>query len=265
MTHDRPSRPPLDPDRLARLLAGSGLRAQVSAADPSTNATAAALAVAGEPEGLVVVTEHQTAGRGRLDRTWQTPDRAALTFSLLLRPAAPAQRWPWLPLLAGYAVARGLRAAGVPADLKWPNDVLVDELKVAGILLERVDTGHGPAAVVGIGLNVSQLAEELPVDTATSILRATGTEPDRTALLADLLARLWEGYGAWSVGDEDLAAAYASACVTVGRRVRVELPRGEPLLGEATGVDEHGRLLVRGPGGPVAVSAADVVHVRGAG
>ena len=154
-------RPPLDLARLGAL----GRRVQLEVLDTtaSTNAVASARARDGAPHGLVVVAEHQTAGRGRLDRAWETPARSSLTFSVVLRPQVPAPEWPWLPLLAGHALVTALREIEVPAGLKWPNDVLIGERKVAGILLERVETGDGPAAVLGIGLNVSTTAEELPV------------------------------------------------------------------------------------------------------
>jgi BirA family biotin operon repressor/biotin-[acetyl-CoA-carboxylase] ligase len=272
---DHPSaRPPLDRDRLAD--AGPGLAVEVVDVAASTNAVVAARARDGAAEGLVVVAEHQTAGRGRLDRTWESPPRAALTFSLLLRPTVGPQLWPWLPLLAGYAVGSALREAGFDAGVKWPNDVLIGDLKVAGILVERVETPTGPAAVLGVGLNVSTTAEELPVPTATSLALAAGEAPDRTAVLRALLVRLREEYDAWQATPGDLRASYTRACVTVGRHVRVDLPGGDTLTGRATGLDAGGRLTVRpdavtgsgtgsgaGSGaGEVAVGAGDVVHVR---
>ena len=231
---------------------------------PSTNALVAERARAGAPAWLVVATEHQTAGRGRLERTWETPDRVALTFSTLLRPDAPASEWPWLPLLTGLAVVGALRDHDVPAGLKWPNDVMLrgrggQDAKTAGILVERVDTPAGPAAVLGIGLNVHQSAEELPVATATSVWLATGRDLDRTPLLESLLAHLREGYAAWSAGGgAALRPAYVEACVTLGHEVRVALPGGGELTGRATDVDVGGRLVVGG----TPVAAGDVVHVR---
>ncbi len=258
-------RPSLDAARLSGL--APDLVVEVLDTATSTNAVAADRARAGAPEGHVVVAEHQTAGRGRLDRTWVAPPRAALTFSMVLRPGVPAAAWPWLPLLTGHTVAKVLRAAGHPAaGVKWPNDVLVGERKVAGILLERVETPDGPAAVVGVGLNVSQQADEIPVDTGTSLALESGEEPDRTLLLVELLTGLREAYDAWQAGGAGAAArlrsSYAAACVTVGRDVRVQLPSGETLEGRATGVDESGRLVVAGPEGDTAVGAGDVVHVR---
>ncbi|MGH3347258.1 MAG: biotin--[acetyl-CoA-carboxylase] ligase [Nocardioides sp.] len=246
-------RPPLDSARLADL----GI--EVLPATGSTNAVVADRAREGAPAWTVVVTEHQTAGRGRLDRTWETPDRAALTFSTLLRPEPPGGEWPWLPLLAGIAVAGALTEAGVPATLKWPNDVLIGGRKTAGILAERLDTPAGSAAVLGIGVNVHQREEELPVPAATSVELATGSAPDRTDLLLEILARLRHQYDAWSAGGgAAVRAAYLDACGTVGQEVRVALPGGAELVGPASDVDAAGRLVVAGR----AVAAGDVVHVR---
>jgi len=243
-----------------------GLQVEVLDETTSTNAVGGDRARAGAPEGTVVVAERQTAGRGRLDRTWETPPGSGLLFSLVLRPTVPPAEWPWLPLLTGHTVARALRGAGYAAGVKWPNDVLIGDRKIAGILVERVETPSGPAAVVGIGLNVSLTAEELPVPTGTSLAIESGVEPDRTEVLVLLLEALLEAYDAWQVGGPDardqLATSYAAACVTVGREVRVELPGGGQLLGRATGVDRQGRLVVTGPDGQTAVGAGDVVHVR---
>ena len=260
-------RPPLDAAAVASALAGTRWRSEVLPASPSTNAVVAARLRAGEPEGLVVVADHQTAGRGRLDRSWVTPAGAALTFSALLTPDdAPVARWPWLPLLTGLAVAEGVRrTVALDVVLKWPNDVLAGDRKVAGILVERVEGPHGAGAVVGVGLNVAQTADELPVTTATSLETAAGTTVDRVALLASVLGGLAKRYDAWreARGDAtDVHAAYTELCDTVGRTVRVQLPGGEHLTGEAVGVDGDGRLLVRTGDRVTALGAGDVVHVR---
>lgn len=263
---DAPVAEPLDQEALAPL------GVVVLASTGSTNEVVADRARGGAPEGLVVVTEHQTAGRGRLDRTWETPAGTALTFSVLLRPEVPPAQWPWLPLLTGYAVAKTLAAAGFGAQLKWPNDVMLGDRKVAGILVERVEGEGGPAAVVGIGLNVLLTEEQLPVPTATSLLLESAglghPVPDRTALLAALVETLSESYAAWQAGIADgssprLRESYARVCSTLGRDVEVALPDGSTLTGRATGIDEHGRLVVAPAAGPeVAVGAGDVVHVR---
>jgi BirA family biotin operon repressor/biotin-[acetyl-CoA-carboxylase] ligase len=273
----RPSdRPALDAAHLADLGADGapGLRVEVVEEAGSTNAVVAERARAGEPDGLVVVAEHQTAGRGRLDRTWEAPTRSSLTFSVLLRPSVPGSRWPWLPLLTGHAVASALRADGFDAAVKWPNDVLLgtgpDERKVAGILVERIETEAGPAAVVGVGLNVAMTADELPVPEATSLaLARPDAVPDRTGLLVSLLLALWETYEAWQTGGDEagehLAAAYAAGCATIGRDVRVALPAGQTLTGRAVAIDATGRLVVASPSGErTPVGAGDVVHVRDA-
>jgi BirA family biotin operon repressor/biotin-[acetyl-CoA-carboxylase] ligase len=277
---DAAARPPLDSARLAAVDPDlpSGVAVEIVEETGSTNALAGERARGGAGEGLVVVAEHQTQGRGRLGRDWETPARSGLTFSLLLRPTAPSRSWPWLPLLAGYAVAEALRASGFESAVKWPNDVLLGGRKVAGILVERIETETGPAAVVGVGINVGMTAEELPVPEATSLLVASdpGQVPDRTELLLAVLASLWESYTAWQEGGDlagsRLAASYVAACATVGSRVRVQLPSGDELVGEATGVDASGRLLVEhslagqveGELGRTAVNAGDVVHVRAA-
>ena len=251
MTSDAARRPPLD------------FVVEVVAEAPSTNALVAERARAGAPEGLVVVADHQTAGRGRLDRTWETPAGTALTFSILLRPTVPAAEWPWLPLLTGHATAKALEAMGYAAAVKWPNDVLIGERKVAGILVERLETPDGPAAVVGVGLNTGMTTEELPVPTATSLLLESGDAepPDRSDVLVKVLAPIREAYDAWQQGD-DLAESYASACVTVGQAVRVDLPDGSVLEGQAITVDGSGRLVVETAEGRQEVGAGDVVHVR---
>lgn len=268
MTPTPAVRPPLDRERLAALHLDTlpGLSVEVVEEATSTNAVVAQRARGGAPEGLVVAAEHQTAARGRLGRPWDNPPRSALTFSVLLRPQVRAERWPWIPLLVGYAAHRALRSLGHGTGLKWPNDLLIGDRKVAGILLERVESPAGPAAVVGIGLNTSLTPEELPVPTATSLAIEAGADPDRTEVLAAVLASLAEEYDAWQAGGEPamrgLADRYADACVTLGRDVRVELPGRGPLTGRAVAVDDEGRLVVEGPEGVTAVGAGDVVHVR---
>ena len=250
--YDDLDRPPLRARPLARSLAPDGWRLEVLDTTGSTNAVAAERARGGEPGGLVVVAESQTAGRGRLDRTWVSPPRAGLTLSVLVRPDLPATRWPWLPLLTGLAVATALREqAEVQADLKWPNDVLLGGRKVCGVLAEVAGPG---AAVLGIGLNVTTRADELPHDGATSLQLAGAATTDRGTLLRAVLRSL-------TVVLDDVEAAvtaYRERCSTVGRAVRVELPGGRSVEGTAESVDDDGRLVVAGA--PYAVG--DVVHLR---
>lgn len=233
----------------------------------STNADVAVAAREGAAEGYAVVAGHQSAGRGRLDRRWEAPPGTSLAMSFLLRPdGVPVTRWAWLPLLAGVVVVDAVAAAaGASAVLKWPNDVLLDGGKLSGILTERIETPSGPAAVVGIGLNVAQTPEQLPPGGVS--LAPYGAAAD--AVLDAVADRLAARYADWRAagGDPDaagLAADYARRCDTIGREVRAMLPGGDTVEGRAEAVDGSGRLLIAPAVGgmPVAVGAGDVVHLR---
>lgn len=187
-------------------------------------------------------------------------------------------------MLAGTAVRTAVDAvSGVPVQLKWPNDlIVVDDAdsnkdtaahaygaarKLGGILVERVETSSGPAAVVGVGLNVSLRRDELPAGHATSLVLEGAKAADRDTVLRSVLREIERWYTDWSVTGGDpmasgLASAYAASCATLGRRVRVELPGGAPVEGEAVGLDADGRLLVRSGGSERAFGAGDVVHLR---
>jgi BirA family transcriptional regulator, biotin operon repressor / biotin---[acetyl-CoA-carboxylase] ligase len=277
-----PGRKPLDAAGLTRaVLRPGGLWQAVEVEDRtgSTNADLLARALAGAPEGVVLAAEEQSAGRGRMGRSWVSPPRAALTFSLLVRPATvPPARLGWLPLLAGVAVASAVTAVtGVQTRLKWPNDVLAGPAKLGGILAEAA----GDAVVVGVGLNVSTEPGELPPPgpgaLAATSLRiaasavpgiAASAVPEREPLLIAILAGFEHWYQAWCRADGDpersgLRAGYIQLSGTIGRRVRAELPGGQVLSGPAVGVDLDGRLLVRVSSGTVVpVAAGDVVHLR---
>jgi BirA family biotin operon repressor/biotin-[acetyl-CoA-carboxylase] ligase len=149
-----------------------------------------------DAEGSVVATDHQTAGRGRLGRTWEDVPGRSLLFSLLLRPPVPMALWPELSLVAGEAVARALREIGLAASLRHPNDVVVAGRKLVGVLPEA----NPGRVVLGVGVNVNQTAGELPVETVkppTSVRLELGHEVERAPLLALVLAELENGYGAW--------------------------------------------------------------------
>jgi BirA family biotin operon repressor/biotin-[acetyl-CoA-carboxylase] ligase len=234
----------------------------------STNAELVARAAADDGddavEGVVLVAEHQVTGRGRLDRVWTSPPRAGLTVSVLLRPEVPAARRGWLPLLTGIALAESVRGVtGVQVSLKWPNDLLAgDGRKLAGILAES----SGSAVVVGVGLNVSTTADELP-DTATSLAGVLGSGVDRAPVLLAFLRALEARYRSWTavLGDpvvSGLAEDYLRWCSTVGTTVSVTLPDGSTLTGVAEAVDWDGRLVVATAAGPVELSSGDVRHVR---
>ncbi|MER5718644.1 biotin--[acetyl-CoA-carboxylase] ligase [Streptomyces sp. NPDC002132] len=268
-------RPPLNAAALRRGLVREGglwTAVDVVPRTGSTNSDLVALAAAGKAdEGSVLVAEEQTAGRGRLDRQWSAPPRSGLFFSVLLRPARiPVGRWGWLPLLTGVAVATGLsRAAGVDTALKWPNDLLVtvggEERKAGGILAERAGED---GVVVGVGINVTLRAGELPVPQAGSLVLADAVSTDRDTLLRSVLRTLEDWYTRWRAADGDpavsgLQEAYAAGCATLGRTVRAELPGDRELTGKATAIDGDGRLVITtNTGTREPVGAGDIVHLR---
>jgi BirA family biotin operon repressor/biotin-[acetyl-CoA-carboxylase] ligase len=260
-----PGREELSASALRQALVDGGLWTELSVVREtgSTNADVADAARAGAAEGLVVVAEHQRAGRGRAGRQWSSPSGAGLAVSVLLRPGVPTASWGWLPLLAGVAVAESAgRIAGVQAGLKWPNDLLIGGRKCAGILAEAATS---EAVVLGIGLNVTLQADELPVPEATSLALAGAKTTDRAVLLVALLRRLADWYERWRAAGGDaesssLRSSYLSLCVTVGQAVRVLLPDGTVLAGTAETVDLTGRLVLRTPDRRHALAAGDVVH-----
>jgi BirA family biotin operon repressor/biotin-[acetyl-CoA-carboxylase] ligase len=238
----------------------------------STNADAIDQVGEGAPEGFTVVADEQTAGRGRLDRTWASPYGAGIAMSVVLRPIAPDATWSWIPLVVGIAVVDALAEQGVHAALKWPNDVVVDGAardgspgprKLGGLLAERV----GAAVVVGIGLNVDLDADELPVPRATST-RLEGATVSREVLVVDVLDHLRRRYLHWQLASGDARRAgtleaYTERCLTLGRTVRALLPGGVVVEAVAESVDDHGRLVLRTPDGATrVVSAGDVEHLR---
>jgi BirA family biotin operon repressor/biotin-[acetyl-CoA-carboxylase] ligase len=235
----------------------------------STNADLAAAARSGARQGTVLITDYQSAGRGRQGRSWTAPPGASIAMSVLVQPdGVESSRWTWIPLLAGLAVADGVRAvAHLPAVLKWPNDVLLGGRKVCGILAERVETPGGPTCVVGIGINVGLQPADLPTEAATSLAIAaaeTGSAvPGRTEVVAAVLAELELLLRRWEAAGDNAAAVrgYIERCDTIGRRVSVDLGQ-RTVQGVAEGVDHDGRLVVRTDAGREVLGAGDVVHVR---
>ena len=229
-------------------------------------AEAGALAAEGAPEGTVVVAEEQTAGRGRAGREWQSLPFAGLWLTIVLRPSVDPASLGWLPLIAGIAAVRAIRAqTGLDLRLKWPNDIVAESgagpLKVGGILAERLADG---AVLVGIGINVDHAADELPVGgTSLRLLGPVGdvSAMSRESLAVELLGTLASDYRGWLSGI-DPAPAYRDLCVTIGSDVRVKAP-GRTLEGTATGLGHHGELLVTDRSGTGhVISAGDVLLVR---
>lgn len=257
-------RRPVDSDALRAAVGARWARVDVVAETGSTNADLMRDTAA--PDRSVLVAEHQASGRGRLDRSWESPARAGLTFSIVLRPTVPIPTWGWLPLLTGVALHDAVRSVtGLDLALKWPNDLLCgpSEAKLAGILAQT----SGEAVVVGIGLNVTTTREELPVPTATSLELCGATDVDRTELLAAILTALDARAAQWTDvgGDAEacgLAADYRVACATLGRQVSVTTTSGVAVTGTARAIDSDGRLQVDTGDRVEVIGAGDVHHLR---
>lgn len=221
----------------------------------STNATALIAARSGSAAGLVVVADHQTAGRGRLGRTWTSAPGAALLVSVVLEPDLPVDRRHLVVLAAAVAMADAVgTASGVAAVVKWPNDLLVGDRKLAGVLAES----SGAAVIVGIGVNVDRRSVPPGLDAVATALELEGAG---TVGRPDLLGTFLVAYDAWL---DDLAGARAAArdrSATLGRPVRVERPDGV-VEGVAVDIGEAGELLVEVDGRTLAVHAGDVTHLR---
>jgi BirA family transcriptional regulator, biotin operon repressor / biotin---[acetyl-CoA-carboxylase] ligase len=267
-------RTPLDAVALRAELIGTGLgwrKLDVVEETGSTNADLLARAAAGtDIAGAVLIAEHQTAGRGRHGRGWSAAPRAQITMSVGVSVVdVPTEGWGWLSLATGVAVVDALAplldGIGVRAGLKWPNDVLAGQPdspgKLAGILAEVVR----PVVVIGLGLNVTQSPEEVDGAGATSLLDLGVPAPDRDELVRRLLRELGGRIVGWRTArgaDWQLAADYRARSLTIGTRVRAQLPGGKEIVGTATAVDDQGRLCVETGNETVVVSAGDVVHLR---
>ena len=214
------------------------------------DSTQSALKSSSPKHGDVIVAEYQSAGRGRLDRTFEAQPGSALLFSAYIEQRRHRDEWGFIPLLVGLSVAEVL---GIEFYTKWPNDILSDGGKVGGILCEV----HGDGIVIGIGLNVSMTEEELPVPTASSILLTVGRAPDRNELLPAILKEIAFNLAEWESG-EDLIDDYLDSSATMGKRVSVQLPDGQSLEGIAAGISNNGELLL--DSGEV-ISVGDIIHL----
>jgi BirA family transcriptional regulator, biotin operon repressor / biotin---[acetyl-CoA-carboxylase] ligase len=231
---------------------------------PSTNTELARLASEGAAEGLAVLADEQTAGRGRLQRAWSSRKGAGLYFSILLRPAIPQNHWPLITFMAALAVGDALsEACGLRTDIKWPNDLLSGERKICGILAEAIDTPAGRAVIVGIGINLTQNA--FPVELAnlaTSVAETTGRQPEREMILAALLQSLSRWYAVLDK-PEQITAAWSSRS-SYGEGKLVQVSNGdETWQGTTCGIEPDGALRLRTTSGEIKViRAGDVYSVR---
>jgi len=233
---------------------------------PSTNTALVEDARAGAPEGLVVVADHQTAGRGRLGRTWSAEPGTALLVSVLLRPPLPVDEIPVVLMAAGLAACDGVEAAaGFRPKLKWPNDLVVDDHKLAGLLTEATG-GADPGVVLGLGINVSAGAYPAELSReATSCEETAGKPVNRAEVLVAFLTALESRYSTVLSpgGRASTLDAYRTDSATLGRRVRVELTSGPPLEGQANRLADDGQLVVTDDAGEDhLVNVGDVKHLR---
>lgn len=236
----------------------------------STNSEVARLAVEGAEEGVGVIADEQTAGRGRLQRAWSSPKGAGLYFSILLRPRIPTDRWPLITFVAALATSDALLEGGsVTTDIKWPNDLLANERKICGILAEAIETPTGRAVVLGIGINLTNNA--FPQDllgVATSVASESGRQPERETILAALLSALARWYSLLHEPDgaEKIVAAWASRS-SYARDKLVQVINGvtngdEVLQGITRGIENDGALRVETAQGIQLIRAGDVTSVR---
>ncbi len=231
---------------------------------PSTNTELARLASEGAAEGLAVVADEQTAGRGRLQRAWSSPKGAGLYFSLLLRPLIPLNHWPLITLMAAVAVAEALKeACDLETDIKWPNDLLSGERKICGILAEAIETPAGRAVILGIGINLTQDAFPAELaNVATSVAASTGRGPDRETILTALLASLSHWYPRLSEPGMIIDAWSNRSSYAVGKLVKVS-NADEIWKGTTCGLESDGALRVQMMSGEIKlVRAGDVYSIR---
>jgi BirA family biotin operon repressor/biotin-[acetyl-CoA-carboxylase] ligase len=270
-----PAFQPLDARTVRRALCtvSLGRTLHVLEETSSTNTAAAALAQEGAPHGTVVVADTQTAGRGRLGRHWHSPSGKNIYCSVLLRsmpdPGQQSSWLSWIPLIVALAIYRAVQVVtGLKSSVKWPNDILIGNRKLGGVLCESSGIGTAQASVIiGIGLNVNIRRDEFPDDLreiATSVAAECGHPCDRTALLASLLLELETRCESFLAGRHgDILKEYMLRCSTIGRRVRIELSQGEQMNGTAESVQPDGSLTVRRDDGTARnVRAGDVIHAR---
>ncbi|AZG44834.1 Bifunctional ligase/repressor BirA [Gordonia insulae] len=252
---------------LTELLAGTRWHTiEVVDATGSTNADLVERSAGEDVGGTVRITTDQTAGRGRHARVWSAPRGSQLAMSAAVKVGDHTEHLGWLSLIAGLAAVQAVDdVVGVRPGLKWPNDVLIEDRKVAGILSEYTRSPSGGIAVIGIGINTAMTEDQLPVPTATSLQIVTGKPVSASDLAAAFLRALSDLLALWPDDVARLAEIYRERSDTVGRRVRLTLPGDQEVVGLVTGVDSAGRIVIDADGREVVAAAGDVTHLRAIG
>ena len=257
----------------------SGLRTQalghslhILTETPSTNTLGLTLAESGEPHGTVILAEHQTAGKGRLGRSWVSPPNKNIYCSVILRDSRLQQHATWVPLVTGLALSEAIQTEqSITPSLKWPNDLLIGNKKLGGILCESTSRGNSPGVlIVGFGINVNTRQDEFPTNlqaTTTSLFQESGQTGNRNTLLACMFNQLERWYDQLDSGNIDVVhSAYAAVCSTLGLHVRCILTGTREIEGRATAIGKDGSLQVipfeQGAKKPIEVRSADVIHIR---
>ncbi|MEK6648817.1 MAG: biotin--[acetyl-CoA-carboxylase] ligase [Actinomycetota bacterium] len=258
-------RRPLDNERINSALNNSYWRVSVVDVTGSTqNDLAVQIREGNSGHGNVLVAEFQSAGRGRLDRSFVAPPQSALLFSFFIKPLRDSADWLWLPLLAGQAVCAAIESQcrldvnHIPK-LKWPNDILMNEKKIAGLLSERIDHRDGAGVIIGIGINVHLGQDELPVSTASALNLQGCSGCNRDELLVAILQNFTDYLERWESGDVRLVREYEARSATIGRQIRVESPTGTVRESTAIGIDPSGALILTT--GEL-LTVGDVVHLN---
>ena len=254
-------RAPLNQEQIISLLGDSYWRVSLFESIPSTQIKLVELLkVEKIPAGTVLIADHQSAGRGRLTRTFETPPQVAVLLSTVLYPIRNSADQGWIPLIVGVAAANAIsKYCGLAPVLKWPNDILIGDLKVGGIIAEQFDD----CVVVGIGINVLQNSHELPIPTATSLLLECEEDliKAREQLIAYLLQEIRSEFDAWNLAHDnvEILKKYSKLSATLGKQIKLDFQNGETKESTATGIAENGGLLISG--GETIVSA-DITHLR---
>jgi BirA family biotin operon repressor/biotin-[acetyl-CoA-carboxylase] ligase len=247
-------RAPLDQSQIAASLSQYWRVSVVDLTTSTQEDLAEKISTGDAHNGDVIVANFQSAGRGRLDRSFSAPASTALLFSFYFTPTQHRADWGFIPLLAGVSVAKTLNELNAGVLIKWPNDLLIKQKKVGGI----ISTIHNEGVIVGIGINVSMTTEELPVSSATSLELEGVLTLDRNDLLAKILNGLESEFNQWDQG-RLFVDQYKVLSATIGAEVRIELPGGQQILSKAISIDNQGQLHLED--GQI-VSVGDVIHLR---